>query len=190
MSRRSLLAIGLLLASPLTMAHPASEHAGISAGLLHAFTGFDHLLAMLALGIWSAALPAQTQRQIHFGMPLVLIAAFLTGVLFAPQSVALADLGIALSLVMTGVLIANRTLPISAHAALLISGLCVALHGFAHSEALTGAVGGFAAGLVISSSLLLQAGRWIGQGLRSYRPQALILAGTLVSGAGVGLALA
>lgn len=188
MPRPLLLALPLLLASPLTMAHPA-DAMGVTAGLVHAFSGFDHLLAMLALGIWSAALPPRQQTLLRTGMPVVLVAALLAGVMVAPASVALADMGIALSLMLSGVLIANRQRQIPAPVALLTATAFVSLHGFAHSEALQGDVSGFALGLVLTSSLLLQAGRWMGMQLQQHRPALLFLTGTLVSGAGLGLAL-
>lgn len=56
--RRIAAAAGMLLASSVALAHPG--HATVSpgnmlaAGLLHPLTGIDHLLAMLAVGLWAA----------------------------------------------------------------------------------------------------------------------------------------
>jgi urease accessory protein len=194
MSRPMLLAAALLLASPVTFAHPADE-AGLGAGLIHALTGFDHMLAMLSLGIWSASLPQASRIRMGWGMPLVLISALLAGIALHPDSVALADMGIACSLVLTGILIVGTTRihgqrMLGQAATLGLAALFVALHGFAHTEALSGSVSGFAAGLVITSTLLMQIGRISGGWMLRQRPQWLLLAGALVSSAGISLVFA
>jgi len=51
-------AAAALLLPALALAHAgvegAHEHGALLSGLLHPFTGLDHLAAMLALGVWSA----------------------------------------------------------------------------------------------------------------------------------------
>jgi urease accessory protein len=194
MSRPMLLATALLLASPVALAHPADE-AGLGAGLIHALTGFDHMLAMLSLGIWSACLPQASRISMGLGMPLVLISALLAGIALHPDHVALADMGIACSLVLTGILMASTTRihgqrMFGQATTLGLATLFVALHGFAHTEALSGSVPGFAAGLVITSTLLMQIGRISGGWMLRQRPQWLMMAAALVSSAGVTLAFA
>jgi urease accessory protein len=47
-----LLLSGLALSLP-AAAHPGHAETGFAAGLLHPLTGLDHLLALLAVGLWS-----------------------------------------------------------------------------------------------------------------------------------------
>jgi len=48
-------AAALLLAAPQAAAHVFSEAgAGWNAGFSHPFSGLDHVLAMLAMGLWAA----------------------------------------------------------------------------------------------------------------------------------------
>ncbi|HWW73296.1 MAG TPA: HupE/UreJ family protein, partial [Duganella sp.] len=42
------------------LAHPGHDH-GAMAGLLHPLTGIDHILAMLAVGLWGAQLGGRAQ---------------------------------------------------------------------------------------------------------------------------------
>src|SRR5258707_4171811 len=51
------LAAAALLGAPIAEAHLIGEHgAGFQAGILHPLSGLDHLLAMIAVGIWAAQL--------------------------------------------------------------------------------------------------------------------------------------
>ena len=36
------------------LAHPGHDVSGLSAGLIHPLSGIDHLLAMIAVGLWAA----------------------------------------------------------------------------------------------------------------------------------------
>ena len=59
LARRGGLAALALLAAGAAQAHPGHDTTSLVAGLSHPFEGFDHLLAMVAVGLWSAAaLPA------------------------------------------------------------------------------------------------------------------------------------
>ena len=49
-----LAAVLLLAASSTAFAHPGHNVSGFAAGLMHPFSGLDHLLAMVAVGIWAA----------------------------------------------------------------------------------------------------------------------------------------
>ena len=51
---RFLIAIFLLATSTAAFAHPGHNVSGFAAGLMHPFSGLDHLLAMVAVGLWAA----------------------------------------------------------------------------------------------------------------------------------------
>lgn len=66
-------------------AHPGHDVSGLSAGLMHPFSGFDHLLAMVAVGLWAAQnggrkiwlLPAAFMLMMAAGAKCALIYPFL-----------------------------------------------------------------------------------------------------------------
>ena len=90
-----------LLATP-AMAHEGAHAAGLLAGLLHPLSGGDHLLAMLAVGLWAAAQNPAARRWLPALFPM----AMLTGALAAAGGVALAGMEslIGLSVVVLGML--------------------------------------------------------------------------------------
>ena len=51
---RFLTAIFLIAASSSAFAHPGHDVSGFAEGLVHPFSGLDHLLAMVAVGLWAA----------------------------------------------------------------------------------------------------------------------------------------
>ncbi|MGB9989490.1 HupE/UreJ family protein [Pseudoduganella rhizocola] len=162
------------------MAHPG--HAGAAdsffAGLLHPLTGLDHLLAMLAAGVWSA-------RQQRGGREL--LPAFLGMMLLGALSVVAGlripglQTGIAATVALSGCLLAAAVrMPSWAGAALL--GLFAVLHGSAHGHELPQAAS--AAGFMLASALLLWTGRAIG---KVSAGGVLRLAGAAIAAAGVAL---
>ncbi|WP_221797694.1 HupE/UreJ family protein [Oceanobacter mangrovi] len=191
MSRTLVLASAMLLASPAVMAHPA-DGSGFSAGLIHAFTGFDHMLSMLAIGLWSAGLMKRSRQLILWGLPMVLAAGFAIGSLIGvEQVIATADMSIALSLVLLGGLIATRVSGLLNNSqALLLALAFVIFHGVAHTEAQTGHALAFLAGLMLTSIALSQLGNLIGQQLAQRSPRLLAVAGSVISLCGLSLALA
>lgn len=166
--KRSLMALGLLLAAAGTAsAHPghlggdSSAPAGILAGFVHPL-GLDHLLAMLAVGVWSAtALPAARRLQ----GPMAFMAAMVAGAalgrgLAAPGVV---EPALALSVVVFGGLIAlPRLLPAASGLALVV--LAGGLHGLAHGAELPpgGGFAGYAFGFLATTALLHAAGLALG----------------------------
>src|SRR5436190_22457583 len=69
--------IALVATLVLVSATPAFAHAGhgISSGFLHPFLGWDHLLAMLAVGAWGATLGARA----IWVVPLAFLSAMIVG---------------------------------------------------------------------------------------------------------------
>ncbi|MBB3219372.1 HupE/UreJ family protein [Pseudoduganella umbonata] len=176
----------LLAASLPALAHPGHAEMGFADGLLHPLTGFDHLLALLAAGIWSVRQGRDEGifRRSGSAHPLTLPAVFVA-MMGAGAAAGMAGLqipglesGIALTVMLTGVLVAAAVrLPAVAGAALL-GGFAV-LHGNAHGLELPHAVS--AAGYLGMSALLLGAGRLAG------RLPLARLAGGAIAAAGLGM---
>lgn len=58
-------AAALLLAPALAFAHPGHGDNGLMAGISHPLGGLDHLLAMLAVGLWAAQQKAPRAGRCH-----------------------------------------------------------------------------------------------------------------------------
>lgn len=162
--RRVAATLLLGLAVGAAQAHPGHGAASLQAGLLHPLTGADHLLAMLAVGVWSSA--ALRAGRVVVG-PLVFVAALAAGTGLALQGVSLGavEAGVAASIVLlAALLLAGRRarVPVGL-AAIATAGL---LHGHAHgSELVAGqSAAGWAAGFMLASAALHLVG--VGLGLR------------------------
>lgn len=122
--------IAALCITPAAEAHLLlDEDASWSAGFIHPFVGMDHLLAMLAVGLWAA----QQGGSRIWQLPAAFLSMMMIGAYFGHLGVTLpaTETGIAGSLMALGLLLA-----LSAHMSLLPSLLVVGFfamfHGFAH----------------------------------------------------------
>jgi urease accessory protein len=179
-----------------TLAVGAQAHTGhgtesFSMGLAHPL-GADHLLAMLAVGLWSVfALPAGKawMGPVSFLLALVVSAALGAHGIVVPGL----EHAIAASVVVFGLMLvlATRRLPVAAGLGLIALG--ASLHGLAHgAEApLTGNFAGYAAGFLLATAALHLGGVSVGLALRRWSaaqaPRLLAGLGLLFSGAGVYL---
>ena len=166
MKNRAFILLGLLWPALPALAHTGAlgdhVHPGFMAGLLHPFTGIDHLAAMLAVGVWSAL----AVRPVWVA-PLAFVALLGAGALGGLAGVAVPGVEpiIAASLLVTGLLIATRAQwPV--RAAALVAGLFAFFHGAAHGMELSGVgVAQALAGMLIGSAALhltgIGLGRWV-----------------------------
>lgn len=154
-SRPLFLAVALVPA--LASAHPG--HDGdhdfgwdFTGGLTHPLFGWDHLLAMIAVGLWAARLGGRAQWQ----LPLAFVATLSIGTLSAQAGLALPGVEpfIAASLVGLGCLLAFASSMRVTFAAPLVA-LFAFAHGFAHGTELpaSGALPYFLGFLVASLGL-------------------------------------
>lgn len=160
---RAALTLGVGLLPTLAFAHvgaDAAAHHGFAAGLAHPFTGLDHLLAMLVIGLWSA-----TATRRWWLAPLAFASMVLGGALLTKAGLALpaVEPAIAVSLVVLGALLARQgTWP--AWGMALVAGAFALFHGAAHGVELGGAAA--LAGMVLATALLHAAGLALGFALR------------------------
>ena len=166
---------GVILASvaalPLAQAHPghgASD--GLIAGLTHPLTGWDHLVAMTALGFWAAS----QGKKARWVLPAAGLCAMALGALLghALGPVAATDQGIAASLLVLGLLMAAAVrLPLAVGAA--VGGVFTLFHGLAHGAEMPASSHGltFGLGFLFTSACLLAAGGGLGMVAgKSFRP--------------------
>lgn len=177
----------LLASAPLLQAHPGHGPADFSTGFLHPLTGWDHLLAMVAVGLWAAQLGSRSR----WGVPAAFLGAMILGALagiggFAPIGM---EAGIAASVLILGLLVAGAVkLPIGY--GIGIAALAGAFHGAAHGAEMprTGAALSFLGGMVVATALLHAAGVTAGSAAGAGRKQALVRwAGAGIAAAGVAL---
>ncbi|WP_431267397.1 HupE/UreJ family protein [Dankookia sp. P2] len=183
MNALALLAAALLLPAP-ALAHVGDGlHHGFMAGFLHPFSGADHLLAMVMVGLW-AGLSGGAAR---FALPGSFLGAMaLGGALgFAGLAFPGIEAGILASVIVLGALAALAVrLPLGLGMALV--GAFGLLHGAAHGAklggmALLGAVGG--------TAVLHGAGLALGNTAAPRARRAAQLAGGATAMAGLALAL-
>jgi urease accessory protein len=141
-----------------------SNHAVMSfaAGFAHPFFGLDHLLAMLAVGLWAA----QYKRPATWVLPLVFLAAMGLGALLGTTAgfMPAIEMGVAGSVAVLGLLIAFAIrMPMWASAALV--SLFALVHGHAHGTELpqSGFSAMHVAGLVAATAVLQLLGLAVGR---------------------------
>lgn len=178
------------LACGATLAHAHTGHgaASLLQGLAHPLAP-DHLLAAVAVGLWSArALPAGRVWQ----GPAVFLFALVAAALAAQAGLALpfAEQGIALGVMLFGAMLvlACRGVQPQPVSGLLLVAAAAALHGLAHGgEAAGAAFASYAAGFLASTALLHALGLSAGFGLQSLRAS---LARRIAFGVGAGFGAA
>ncbi|WP_454017031.1 HupE/UreJ family protein [Azospirillum sp. Marseille-Q6669] len=169
-------------------AHTFGAHdAGFVHGFMHPVGGWDHLLAMVAVGLWAA----QRGGKALWALPTAFVGAMIGGGLLGVAGIDLpqVELGIVLSVVALGALIALQSrLPLLASAGVVA--LFAVFHGHAHGAEMPEAAEPllYGLGFALSTALLHGAGIGAALSLRRLvegRRGALALRGT---GAVVGLA--
>ena len=158
MPLKHLLAAAALLLSPaLAFAHPGHGDNGLLAGISHPLGGLDHLLAMLAVGLWAA----QQHGAARWVLPCTFVASMLMGGLLGFEGLNLPALegAIAASVLALGLAVALAVRPPLglAMAATALFALC---HGVAHGLELPdmSSPWTYAMGFVAATALLHAAG--------------------------------
>jgi urease accessory protein len=179
---RGAAALGLALAAGTASAHTGHGTESLFQGLAHPL-GLDHLLAMVAVGVWSAAAFDGARRWIA---PLTFLAAMTAAALLAMAGLALpfVEHGIALSVAMFGaMLVLAHRLPAAAGLAAVAA--AALLHGLAHGAEGPASAGymAYAAGFLATTAALHAAGLLAATRLQEAGPRLWA-----ALGAGLGLA--
>jgi len=182
----------LTLVTTLTlMAMPAEAHikqgeaTGFLSGLAHPVSGLDHIIAMVAVGLWGAQLGAPAIWMLPVTFPMVMAFGGFLGLIGMPLPGV--EIGIALSGVLLGaVVLMEVKAPLYLAAALV--GLFGLYHGYAHGAELPPGENGllYSLGFVLATGALHAAGIGIGTIHRwGWGRTALRLAGAGISLGGV-----
>lgn len=190
MTRKSLLPLLALALPTLAHAHTGAGHFhGFGDGVAHPIFGLDHLLAMVAVGLWAAQLGGRAVWAVPASFVAVMALGGILGM--AGLQLPMVETGILTSVLLLGLLIAFAVrLPLWASASVV--GFFALFHGFAHGAEMpeTGSGYLYAAGFILATSALHAVGVGLGVAMKKvpFAP-ALRVAGALVLVAGVLLAV-
>jgi urease accessory protein len=159
--------IALFLGFWMISSQPAFAHeaggviGGLTSGFLHPLFGLDHLVAMVAVGLWGAFLGSPAIWTLPIIFPLVMALGGALGVMGLPLPYV--EVGIAGSAVVLGLMVAFAVRPPIWIAALIVGAFAI-FHGHAHGTELPQAADplAYSLGFVISTGLLHLAGIALG----------------------------
>jgi urease accessory protein len=168
LSQHSMIGLGIVFTvSFAAFASPAQAHSGtglaggLMSGFLHPLTGFDHLLAMVSVGLWGAILKRPLIVALPVIFPSLMVAGAVLGMLNVPAPPV--EIGIAFSVLVLGGVIALGVKAPPWLACVLVD-IFALFHGYAHGQELPSAADpvGYSTGFVLSTGLLHVCGIAIG----------------------------
>ena len=176
----------VLLSSQLAQAHiQKGEAAGFLTGVRHPLSGLDHVLAMIAVGLWGAQLGAPAIWVLPVAFPMVMAFGGMLGLMGVPLKGT--EYGIAASAILLGAAVLLELRPPLAAAAALV-GFFAIFHGYAHGTELPPGQSGllYSMGFVMATGCLHAVGIGIGTVHRWQWGQTFVrVAGGVVAAAGV-----
>src|SRR3546814_756717 len=153
----ALSAVLALLAAPAFAHVGVDSGAGFGTGFSHPFGGLDHMLAMVAVGLWAIQLAAKGNTRALWLLPLSFVLPMALGFLGGYLGLALpgVELGIAVSVLALGLVVAFSFRP-PLWVAMLFTTAAALFHGHAHGAEMpeTAAALSFGAGMVVATALL------------------------------------
>ncbi len=182
---RTVLLTAALLAAPALAHEQQGQAAGFLAGLQHPVSGLDHVLAMVAVGLWGAQLGAPAIWVLPIAFPLVMAMGAMLGFLGVP--VPGIEYGIAASGILLGAAVMFEARPPLVVAASLV-GLFAIFHGHAHGTELPPQQSAllYSMGFVMATGCLHAAGIGIGTVRRwAWGQRLLRAAGAIVAAGGI-----
>ena len=173
-----------LLATP-AFAHSGEDISGFASGFLHPIFGWDHIAAMVAVGLWGAFLGQPAIYILPIIFPFVMALGGALGILGFPLPAV--EAGIAASALVLGLCVMTAARP-----PLWVAAICVGVfaifHGHAHGTELPEAANpfGYATGFVIATGLLHLTGIAFGTLTRTYAGRIVVQgAGAIIAVAGI-----
>ncbi len=165
------------------------SHGSFMTGLLHPLGGMDHLLAMLAVGVWSAVSARRAGPALLWG-PLAFANMLVLGALLGLQGMggAVVEPMVAASVLALGLLVLTRQGMNAAASMVLVGGFAV-FHGLAHGAELaaTGDAVAAVAGMFVATIALHLSGVALGWSLRAANVWATRATGAAVAASGLAL---
>ena len=186
-----LLLVLVVLGSSTALAHPghaghSNPQGGLVAGLMHPLLGFDHLLAMVTVGLLSAQLSGRAIWAIPASFLTCMVIGGVAGM--SGMKVPAVEYGVAASIVLLGLAVA-----LNLKLAIVVPVLFVGAFGFIHGQAhgmemprIDSPVL-YAAGFLATTLVLHVAGVLVGQSAlhQKWGERGLRLSGGLIAAAGI-----
>jgi urease accessory protein len=146
------IALGAILSAP-ALAHTGESGGGFISGFAHPVFGPDHVVAMVAVGLWGAFLGSPAIWLLPVIFPLVMALGGVLGILDVPMVGV--ETAIATSALVLGLMVAFAARPPLWAAAVLV-GVFAIFHGYAHGKELPDGADAvaFSAGFVVATGLL------------------------------------
>jgi len=134
---------------------------GFVTGLRHPWSGLDHVLAMIAVGLWGAQLGSPAIWLLPVTFPMVMSLGAMMGLLGIPLPGI--EIGIAFSAILLGAMVFGEVRPRLVIAAVMV-GFFAVFHGHAHGTELPAGQSGllYSMGFVIATGMLHGMGITIG----------------------------
>lgn len=146
-------AAALMAMTGLAQAHPGHDNSGLLNGFVHPFTGIDHIMAMVAVGLFAAMLGGRARYLVPSSFVVMMVAGAVLS--FSGFVLPFVETGIFASVIALSAVVALRW-NASLSVAMGLCGFFAVFHGFAHgSEMQVNEAGfGYGAGFVIATAAL------------------------------------
>ena len=143
----------LAVACARAFAHTGSASGGFAGGFAHPLFGPDHVVAMVAVGLWGAFLGPPAIWLLPIIFPLVMAVGGIIGILGVPLPGV--EIGIAVSAIVLGLMVALAARPPLWVAAVLVGAFAI-FHGYAHGGELPAGADAVAyfVGFVVATGML------------------------------------
>jgi urease accessory protein len=177
-------ALVALSAEPVFAHDQTGQARSFLTGFLHPLSGPDHVVAMIAVGLWGAQLGPPAIWLLPVTFPMVMAFGGFLGLVGVP--IPHVELGIAFSAVLLGLMVATEARPQTVAAATLV-GLFAIFHGHAHGTELPAGQSGltYSIGFVVATGCLHACGIALGLVHRWRAGRlAIRIAGTVIACAG------
>lgn len=176
------LALAIFALPVLAQAHPGHDGHDLTwdftSGAAHPLSGWDHLLAMIAVGLWAAQLGGRSRWLV----PAAFVSVMALGAVLGHAGLALpgVEQGIAASILILGLLIA-AAVRLPAPAGMALVGIFALFHGVAHGAEMPATAGGlsYGAGFIVATAGLHAVGLGLGFALQKQRTVARLAGGAV-----------
>lgn len=149
-------ALAMLVATPAYAHLDPGEHGSFAAGFTHPVFGADHVLAMVAVGLWAGLIGGSALWKVPAAFVAAMVAGF--GLAMAGAPLPFVEPAILASVVVLGLAVALAVKVPTWTAALFVSAFAV-MHGHAHGGEMGEAgFAGYGLGFVLATALLHIAG--------------------------------
>ncbi len=177
------LGVAASLFVPFAAAHHLGAHgAGFASGVAHPLAGLDHILAMIAVGLWVAQLGGRA----YWSVPLAFVGMMVLGAVAAAAGLTLpaVESGMAASVLILGLLIAfsaRMAIPLG----MVLVGVFALFHGHAHGTELPQAASAASYGLGMLLATISLHATGLGAGILFRRAAVLLrIGGAMIAAAG------